>query len=134
MERIAPLALKRLGLLAAAGLCLSMMSGCGDPVDRLLADDLQRTQLWDTVAGSPDLSGQVVDRLLGADATRAALLDRLMAGGGSRQAVLMRVATDRSLMEGTIHFAVQDTAMRGHLMTLFRGMEMASESASAGAP
>jgi len=29
-------------------------------------------------------------------------------------------------VEGTIQFAVQDTAMRGHLMTLFRGMEMGS--------
>ena len=124
MERIAPPALKRLGLLAAAGFCLLIISGCGDPVDRLLADDLQRTQLWDTVAGSPDLSGQVVDRLLGADSTRAALIDRLMASGGARQAVLMRVATDRTMMEGSINFAVQDTAMRNNLMTLFRGMEM----------
>ena len=124
MVRIAPPALKRLGLLAAAALCLSVVSGCGDPVNRLLADDALRTQLWETVVGSQDLSGQVVDRLLGADSTRAALIDRLMASGGARQAVLMRVATDRSLMEGTIHFAVQDTAMRNHLMTLFRGMEM----------
>ena len=48
-----------------------------------------------------------------------------MAGGGSRQAVLMKVATDRSMMEGAIHFAMQDTAMRASLMTLFRGMQMA---------
>jgi len=124
MERCVLPARTRLLLLAAGALCLTMTSGCGDPVDRLLASDAQRTQLWDTVAGSPDLSGQVVDRLLGADSTRAALLDRVMGSGGARQAVLMRVATDRSLMEGTIHFAVQDAAMRAHLMTLFRGMEM----------
>ena len=113
-------------LLLAGALCLMMSSGCGNPVDRLLASDVQRAQLWDTVAGNPDLSRQVVDRLLGADSTRALLLDRVMGSGGARQAVLMRVATDRSLMEGTIHFAVQDSAMRGHLMTLFRGMEMGS--------
>ncbi len=124
MERLAPHAVKRLGLLAAAGFCLSIISGCGDPVDRLLASDALRTQLWDAVAGSPDLSGQVVERLLGADSTRAALIDRLMASGGARQAVLMRVATDRTMMEGSINFAVQDTAMRNNLMTLFRGMEM----------
>jgi hypothetical protein len=126
MERYVLPARRRLLLLAAGALCLTMTSGCGDPVDRLLASDAQRTRLWDTVAGSPDLSGQVVDRLLSADSTRAALLDRVMGSGGARQAVLMRVATDRNLMEGTVLFAVQDTAMRAHLMTLFRGMEMGS--------
>ncbi|MGH7729945.1 MAG: hypothetical protein ACRENJ_01695 [Candidatus Eiseniibacteriota bacterium] len=127
MERIAP----RLGLIAL-GLFLSTMPGCGDPVNRLLANEALRTQLWDTVAGSPELSGQVVDRLLAADSTRALLLDRLLASGGARQALLMRVATDHSLMEGTIHFAVQDTTMRDHLKTLFRGMEM--ERAGAATP
>lgn len=124
MERSARSMLRRLGPLAAGGLCLLALAGCGDPVDRLVADEALRTRLWETVAARPDLQGQIVDRLLGADSTRSALVDRMMASGGARQAVLMRVATDRSLMEATVHFAVQDTAMRGHLMTLFRGMEM----------
>ena len=121
MERIVP----RLGQLAI-GLFLLIVPGCGDPVSRLLSDEAARTRLWDAVAGSPDLSGQIVDRLLAADSTRDVLLDRLMASGAARQAALMRVATDRTLMEGTIHFAVQDTSMRDHLKTLFRGMEMQS--------
>ena len=124
MERNARPVSGRLRLLAAAGLCLLAIPGCGDPVDRLIADEAQRTRLWETVAASPELQGQIVDRLLGADSTRSALVDRMMGSGGARQAVLMRVATDRSMMEATVHFAVQDTAMRGHLMTLFRGMEM----------
>jgi hypothetical protein len=126
MERHVLSAGRRLLLIAAGTLCLSMASGCGDPVDLLLASDAQRTRLWDTVAGSPDLSRQVVDRLLATDSTRAALLDRVLETGVARQATLARVATDRSLMEGVIHFAVQDTSMRVHLMTLFRGMEMGS--------
>jgi hypothetical protein len=112
-------------MVAATGLCLVLMPGCGNPVDTMLADEALRTQLMEKVTGSPELSGQMVDRLLGADSTRAALLERVMAGGGSRQAVLMKVATDRSMMEGAIHFAMQDTAMRASLMTLFRGMQMA---------
>ena len=132
MERIASRATGRAVLLAAAALCLPVMFGCGDPVNRLLSSDAQRARLWDTVAGNPELSGQVVDRLLGADSTLTGLIDRAMENGRARQAVLMRVATDRSLMEGTIHFAVQDSAMRGHLMTLFRGMEMGN--ARVGAP
>ena len=128
MSRSASPALKRLLPLAAMALCLALMSGCGDPVGRLLSDDALRTRLWDKVAGSPELSGQLVDRLLGDDATRAALLDRVMAGGGARQAILMRVATDRGMLEGAIHFAMQDTTMRNDLMTLFRGMQMAAPS------
>ena len=131
MERIAPPPVRRL-VVIAAGLFLLVSSGCGDPVNRLLADDAQRSRLWETVAQDPALAGQVVDRLLGADSTRDVLLDRMMASGEARQAVLMRVATDRSLMEGAIHFAVQDTVMRDHLKTLFRGMEM--ERAGAAAP
>lgn len=124
MKRTTPPAMKCLGLIAVAALGLSVMSGCGNPVSRLLADDTLRTQLWEAVARNPELSNQVVDRLLGADSTRTALIDRLMVSGGARQALLMRVATDRTMMEGAINFAVQDTAMRDNLMTLFRGMEM----------
>jgi hypothetical protein len=126
MKQATPYAMKRLGLAAAAAVCLSVLPGCGDPVNRMLADDTLRTQLFEAVARNPDLSGQVVDRLLGADSSRTVLLDRLMVSGGARQAVLMRVATDRTMMEGAINFAVQDTAMRNNLMTLFRGMEMGS--------
>ena len=118
--------LKRLVRLAVVGSCLAVLAGCGNPVDKLLTDEALRTQLWDKVTANPELSGQIVDRLLGADSTRAALLDRVMAGGGSRQAVLMKIATDRSMMEGAIHFAMQDTTMRSNLMTLFRGMQMAT--------
>ena len=116
--------MRRLTLLAAAALCVIMMSGCGNPVDKLLASDALRTELWDKVVGNPDLAGQVVDRLLGADSTRSALLDRLMASGGARQRLLTMVAKDRTLMDGAVNFAVQDSSMRDHLMTLFKGMEM----------
>ncbi len=126
MKRNTPTAMTSLGLVAAAALCLAMMSGCGDPVNRLLADDTKRAQLWEKVARDPALSGEVVDKLLGADSSRTVLIDRLMVSGGARQAVLMRVATDRTMMEGAVNVAVQDTAMRNNLRTLFRGMEMGS--------
>ena len=116
--------MRGLARLAAAALCVTILSGCGNPVDKLLASDGTRTELWDKVAGNPDLAGQVVDRLLGADSTRAALLDRLMVSGGARQRLLTMVAKDRTLMDGAINYAVQDSSMRDHLMTLFKGIEM----------
>jgi len=132
MKGLARSRLLRAGWPIAAALALSFLPGCADPVDRLLADEAQRARLWDSVASNPELATQVVDRLLGTDSTRTALLDHLLSGGGVRQTLLMRVATDRSLMDGTVHFAVQDSAMRDHLMTLFRGMEMASGAPEGG--
>jgi len=107
-------------------LLLALLAGCGDPVERLLASADGRTMLWNHVATSADLSGQVVDRLLAADSTRTVLIDRLMANGEARQALIARVGRDRMLMDGAVHFAVQDSLMRDHLTTLFKGMEMAS--------
>jgi len=115
----------RVRMFAAVSLCM-LVTGCGDPVERLLASGDSRTMLWNRVAASADLSGQLVDRLLAADSTRTGMLDRLLANGEARQALLARVATDRMLMDGAIHFAVQDSTMRDHLTTLFKGMEMAA--------
>lgn len=110
--------------MAVAAACALVLAGCGSPVDRLVANEALRTELWEKVARNPELATQVVDRLLGSDSTRSALIDHLMANGGARQVLLTRVATDRTLMEGAVNFAVQDSSMRTHVMTLFRGIEM----------
>jgi len=119
--------MRRVVFAAMVAWALTMvMAGCGNPVDRMLASDDQRAQLWARVSGRPEVLQEMVDRLLSADSTRTVLIDRLLASGGARQAVLTRVAQDRTLMDGTIHFAVQDSSMRDHVMTLFRGMQMAT--------
>jgi hypothetical protein len=98
--------------------------GCGDAVDRVVANDAQRVALWDRVLARPELTDEVIDRMLAADSTRARLLGRIMVHGPARQDLLTMTARDRSLLEGAIQFAVQDSSERDHLMTLFRGMEM----------
>lgn len=118
--------LKRLAASAALALLAALLaSGCGNPVDRLLADEELRAQLLDQIAGNGELAGQVVDRLLLEDPTRDALIARLMGDTEARQAILTLVARDRTMMDGAINFAVQDPAMREHLTTLFKGMAMA---------
>lgn len=101
-----------------------LVAGCGDPLDRLLANDTTRTRLQDKMAGSTRLAAEMADRLLAADSTRTAVLDRMMASAEARQEVLTRVAKDRTLMEGAIQYAVQDSSRREELKALFRGMEM----------
>jgi hypothetical protein len=110
--------------IVVAALAAWTLAGCGSAVDRLLANESLRDELWVKVAANPELQAQLVDRLLSADSTREALLDRVMASGGARQRLLASVAKDRTLMDGAIHYAVQDTAMKEHLTTLFRGIEM----------
>ena len=116
----------RVGVVVVLAMCAMAAGGCGNPVDRLLATDAQRARLWAAIAARPQLSQELVDYLVSTDSTRSALIDRLLVNGGARQVVLTRVAQDRALMDGTIHFAVQDSSMRDHVMTLFRGMQMAS--------
>ncbi len=108
--------------LAVAG--VTLMAGCGDPIDRMLADGEQRDRLLERITARADVATEVVNRLLAADSTRGLLLDRVMADGEARQAVLTLVAKDRTLMDGAINFAVQDSSMRDHVMTLVKGMEM----------
>ncbi len=112
-------------LLATAGLLSLPMLGCGDAVHRMLADPATRSKLFEAIGADSLLTREAADRLLGEDASRSLVFERLLGMGEARQALLVDVARDRMLLDGVIQFAVQDTAMRGHILTLFKGMQMA---------
>ena len=116
--------MKRTVMLALVVGAMTWIVGCGDPIDRMLASGGQREHLLGRVAARADVASEVVNRLLAADSTRGLLLDQVMGDGEARQAVLTLVAKDRTLMDGAINFAVQDSSMRDHVMTLVKGMEM----------
>ena len=48
-----------------------------------------------------------------------------MGSGGGAQAVMEAVAKDQTMMDGALNLAMQDPAMKEHVMTLFKGMRMA---------
>ena len=100
-------------------------SGCGDAVHRMLADPTSRAKLLEAVVADSSWTREAADRLLAEDPSRSLVFERLMGMGEARQALLVDVARDRVLLDGVIQFAVQDTAMRGHILTLFKGMQMA---------
>ena len=113
-------------LLIAAGALLGLAApGCGDAVHRMLADPTTRARLFQAVGADSALTREVADRLLAEDGTRGLVFERLLGMGEARQALLVDVARDRVLLDGVIQFAVQDTAMRSHILTLFKGMQMA---------
>jgi hypothetical protein len=104
---------------------LAVAAGCSGDVGTMIKSN---AELWDKVmvafAGNGELAGQMTDRLLATDSTRAIVIDRLFGNGSATVAMLTRVATDRTKIEAVLKLAVQDSAMKTHVLTLLRGMEM----------
>lgn len=104
--------------------CGALIVGCaGDVSKRLVSDVAFQTQVLDAFGGNPELAGMMVDRLLAGD-TRALVLDRVLANGPVVQDLMTKIAQDRTILDGVLNLAVQDTAMRAHVLALFKGMQM----------
>src|SRR5690242_7390585 len=113
-------------LLIIAGVAAVVaVAGCGDPVHRMLSDPATRAKVFAQIVADSSLTREAADQLIGNDTARALLWERALGNGTARQHLLTEVARDRTLLDGVIQFAVQDTAMRGHVLTLFKGMQMA---------
>ena len=109
---------------AVALLCGGLVSGCAGDIGKQVASNAEtRAKVMDAIGGSDELAGQMVDRLLGGP-TRGVVLERVVANGPAIQALMGRMAQDQTMLDGVINLAVQDSSMRGHVMTLFKGMQM----------
>jgi hypothetical protein len=107
-------------------LALAMAAGCAVDVPRLMTRDADtQARVMDTVATDSTLAGRMVERLLAEEATRRSLVDRTLANGDAARLVMLEIAGDRTRLDGVISLAVQDSAMKRHVLTLFRGMQMA---------
>ena len=113
-------------LLVMGGVAATLaVAGCGDAVHRMLADPLTRGKVFAQIVADTALTREAADQLIGGETTRAELFDRVLANGPARQAMLIAVARDPMLLDGVLQFAVQDSSMRKHVMTLFKGMQIA---------
>ena len=121
---------RRLMMLAPAWIALALAAGCSGDVGLTISSNaVLRDKVMGVFAGNGALAGQMVDRLLATDSTQAIVVDKLLGNGAAVQAVLLRVAKDRTMVDGVLNLAVQDSSMRTHVMTLFQGMAMgAAES------
>jgi len=119
MKRFATFGLLVLGLAV-------FPSACAVDVPKLMGTDAElRAGVMDAIASDSSMVTAMVGRLLGADGTRQAMLDVIFANGvAARQAMLM-VAADPTRLDGVLSLAVQDPAMKEHVLTLLKGMEMA---------
>jgi hypothetical protein len=104
---------------------LAVAAGCSGDVGTTIKSNAElRDKVMAAFAGNGELAGQMTDRLLATDSTRAIVIDRLFSNGSATEAMLARVARDRTKFEGVLRLAVQDSAMKTHVLTLLRGMEM----------
>ena len=101
-----------------------LAAGCGgDVAARLKTDVAFQTQVMGAFAENPELAGKMVDLLL-AGGTRSVVVDRVLGNGTVVQDMMTRIAQDRTILDGVLNLAVQDTAMRSHILALFAGMKM----------
>jgi len=111
-------------LVAAA--CAVLALGCaGDIGKQVMANPELQAKVMDMISASPSTAGGMVDRLLGSDSTRALVIDKLVGSAGGAQAVMDVVAKNQTLLDGALNVAMQDPAMKEHVLTLFKGMKMA---------
>ena len=109
------------GIAAFSGV---LIAGCaGDIAKRLVSDGAFQTQVMGAIAGNPELAGKMVDQLLAGD-TRALVADRVLANGAAVQGLMTKIAQDRTILDGVLNLAVQDTAMKSHILAVFTGMKM----------
>ena len=109
-----------------AAVCGLLALGCaGDVGKQVMASPELQGKVMDMISASPTTAGGMVDRLLASDSTRALVIEKLTGSAGGAQAVMETVAKNQTLMDGALNLAMQDPAMKEHVMTLFKGMRMA---------
>lgn len=116
----------RIAVLMATALIVA--AGCGANVASQLGSNEQlRTQVLDAIVANKDLTGQLLDKLVASDSTRIAVVDRLLNNDNVAKQVLVRVGSSKQAIEMVLGVAAQDSSTREHMMTLFKGMEMAAK-------
>lgn len=98
----------------------------GDVAKQVMGDPAMQVRIMDMISANQESAGGMVDRLLAADSTRAMMIEKLVSSAGGAQAVMEVVAKNQTMIDGAINIAVQDPAMREHVMTLVKGINMAS--------
>lgn len=112
-------------MLAAAA---AIAAGCnGDIGKQIASNEVMRTQVFDALATNPQLAMQAIDRVVQPDTLRQQVVAHLLANDEVAKLVLVRIGTNPEALDMVVGIAAKDSAMRGHLVTLVKGIEMASK-------
>ena len=106
--------------------------GCsGDMARQLASNEQLRTQVFDALAGDPKLAMAAVDRLVQSDTLRATVVEHLLSQDDVAKQVLVRIGTTPEALDMVVGIAAKDSTLRDHLVTLVRGIEMATKELTA---
>ncbi len=111
-----------------AGLVLGALlaAGCGGDLGaKMMANPEVQNNIMGTIAGHSQTASLMMDRLLASDSARAIVIEKVLANGAAAQQILRGVEKNPTMLDGAINLAVQDPATKDHVMTLFRGIQMA---------
>lgn len=113
-------------LFALFALLTLAVAGCGgDIAKQIVSNEQLRGQVMDVIAQNKTVALQAVDRILASDSLRATVVDHLLGNKDVAQQVIVRIATNPDAFDMVLEVAVRDTAMRGHVLTLVKGIQMA---------
>ncbi len=114
------------GIALAALACALAATGCSQDVGkRMMSDTALQGRVMDMIASNPTTAAAMSERLAATDSTRAIVIQKLVGNAGGAQQVMDVVAKDQILMDGALNEAMKDPVMRTHVITLFKGMQMA---------
>jgi hypothetical protein len=115
-------------LLVAASAVLGVAGCGGDISQQLVSNEQLRTQVIDVLASHKDLALKTVDRFMASDSVRSAVVDQMLNNENGAKQVLIRIGTNPEALDMVMGIAVRDSAMRGHVLTLLKGVEMATKA------
>ena len=117
----------RRSVLALGAVAAIAAAGCGgDIAQQMLQNEQLRTQVVDAIGTHRALALQVVDRLVATDSMRVGVVDHLLHNDGVAKQVIVTIARNPDALDLVLGAAVHDSAMRVHVMTLFKGMQLAN--------
>jgi hypothetical protein len=116
-------------VLLATAAALFGVAGCGgDIAKQIVSNEALRTQVMDVLVSHKDLALKTVDRFMANDTLRAAVVDQMLSNENAAKQVLIRIGTNPQALDMVMGVAVRDSAMRGHVVTLIKGVEMATQA------
>ncbi len=113
-------------VLALLTLATLSAAGCGGDIAKQIGSNEQmRGQVMDAIAQNTPLAMQAVDRMMSPDSLRVAVVDHMLGNKDVAQQVIVRIATNPDAIDMVLGVALRDSTMRGHVLTLMKGMQMA---------
>jgi hypothetical protein len=112
--------------LALAAALTVMVAGCGgDVAQQILGNEQLRGQVMDVIAAHKDVAFQAVDRIVASDSLRGQVVEHLLHNDNVARQVILTIASNPDAFDMVLGVAVRDSAMRTHVLTLAKGIEMA---------